>query len=116
LWLTGCFHSSWHSHTQGKRNNRKLHAESNKRNQKALPQPNSDFYQLVETLPADELAVLKQVRTFMETRAAPIITKYRIEDSCLFELLPAMKELNIGGDPRCSQIAFACGCLIFVRV
>src|SRR5579859_7677805 len=45
-------------------------------NKKALPQPNSDFYQLLETLPADELAVVKQVRTFMETKVAPIITKY----------------------------------------
>jgi hypothetical protein len=36
-----------------------------KETKKALPQPNSDFYQLVETLPVDELAVLKQVRTFM---------------------------------------------------
>src|SRR5258705_12577523 len=61
---------------------------------KALPQPNSDFYQLVETLPADELAVLKQVRTFMETKVQPIITKYWVEDSLPFELLPANKELN----------------------
>ena len=64
---------------------------------KALPQPNSDFYQLTETLPADELAVLKQVRTFMETKVQPIITKYWVEDSFPFELLPAIKELNIGG-------------------
>src|SRR5436853_5681763 len=64
---------------------------------KALPQPNSDFYQLFETLPADELAVVKQVRTFMETKVAPIITKYWVEDSFPFELLPAIKELNIGG-------------------
>jgi alkylation response protein AidB-like acyl-CoA dehydrogenase len=62
-----------------------------------LPAPNSDFYSLVETLPADELAVLKQVRTFMETKVAPIITKYWVEDSFPFELLPAIKELNIGG-------------------
>src|SRR5579859_3247581 len=66
-------------------------------NKKALPQPNSDFYQLLETLPADELAVVKQVRTFMETKVAPIITKYWVEDSFPFELLPAIKELNIGG-------------------
>src|SRR3989442_9824611 len=64
---------------------------------KALPQPNSDFYQLVETLPADELAVVKQVRTFMETKVQPIITKYWVEDSFPFELLPGIKELNIGG-------------------
>src|SRR5580698_7281693 len=63
----------------------------------ALPAPNSDFYELVETLPAEELAVVKQVRTFMEMRIAPIITKYWVEDAFPFEILPALKELNIGG-------------------
>src|SRR6202451_1476506 len=62
-----------------------------------LPAPNSDFYGLMETLPAEELAVVKQVRTFMETKIAPIITKYWVEDAFPFEILPAMKELNIGG-------------------
>src|SRR6185436_17904566 len=66
------------------------------RQPKPLPAPNSDFYELAETLPAEELAVLKQVRTFMETKVAPIITKYWVEDSFPFELLPAIKELNIG--------------------
>ncbi len=64
---------------------------------KPLPAPNSDFYELVETLPAEELAVVKQVRTFMETKVAPIITKYWVEDAFPFELLPGIKELNIGG-------------------
>jgi alkylation response protein AidB-like acyl-CoA dehydrogenase len=64
---------------------------------KALPQPNSDFYQLAETLPPDELVIVKQVRSFMETKVQPIITKYWVEDSFPFELLPAIKELNIGG-------------------
>jgi hypothetical protein len=40
-----------------------------------LPAPNSDFYGLMETLPAEELTVLKQVRAFMETKVAPIITR-----------------------------------------
>jgi alkylation response protein AidB-like acyl-CoA dehydrogenase len=40
---------------------------------------------------------VKQVRAFLETRVAPIITKYWIEDSVPFELLPALKELNLGG-------------------
>jgi len=62
-----------------------------------LPPPNSDFYELVETLPAEELAVVKQVRNFMETKVAPIITKYWVEDSFPFELLSALKELNIVG-------------------
>jgi len=64
---------------------------------KPLPAPNSDFFELVETLPAEELAVVKQVRTFMETKVAPIITKYWVEDAFPFELLPALKELNLGG-------------------
>jgi len=62
-----------------------------------LPAPNSDFYQLVETLHPDELAVVKQVRVFMETKVAPIITKYWNDDAFPFELLPAFKELNLGG-------------------
>src|SRR6202158_4376119 len=63
----------------------------------SLPAPNSDFYELVETLPAEELAIVKQVRAFMETKVAPIITKYWVEDAFPFEILPAIKELNIGG-------------------
>ena len=64
---------------------------------KPLPAPNSDFYELVETLPAEELAIVKQVRVFMETKVAPIITKYWVDDAFPFELLPSLKELNIGG-------------------
>ena len=64
---------------------------------KPLPVPDSDFYQLAETLDPDELAVVKQVRAFMETKVAPIITKYWNDDAFPFELLPAFKELNIGG-------------------
>src|SRR5437879_6623132 len=62
-----------------------------------LPPPNSDFYEVYETLNAEELATLKQVRGFMETKVAPIITKYWADDAFPFELLPAFKELNIGG-------------------
>ena len=64
---------------------------------KQLPPPNSDFYQFVETLGADELATVKRVRAFMETKVAPVINKYWVEDAFPFELLPAFKELNIGG-------------------
>jgi len=64
---------------------------------KPLPQPNSDFYQFAATLGADELAMLKRVRTFMETKVAPIINKYWVEDAFPFEVLPAFKELNVGG-------------------
>ena len=67
------------------------------RHPKPLPAPNSDFYGMVETLPAEEVAVVKKVRAFMETNVAPLVTKYWTEDSFPFELLPAVKELGIGG-------------------
>ncbi len=44
---------------------------------KPLPVPNSDFYEVYETLNPEELATVKRVRTFMETKVAPVITKYR---------------------------------------
>src|SRR5262250_3728118 len=67
------------------------------RQPKQLPPPNSDFYQLKEMLSADEMAVLKKVRAFMETNVAPIINKYWVEDAFPFELLPAFKELKLAG-------------------
>ena len=84
---------------------------------KQLPPPNSDFYQFVETLGADELATVKRVRAFMETKVAPVINKYWVEDAFPFELLPAFKELNIGGlgiqglrMPRRKPVAGRPGC------
>src|SRR5262250_1166546 len=67
------------------------------RQPKPLPAPNSDFYHFAETLSADELAILKKGRAFMESKVAPIINKYWVEDAFPFEVLPAFKELNIGG-------------------
>src|SRR5262245_66144981 len=64
---------------------------------KPLPAPNSDFYQFADTLIDEEKAILKRVRAFMETKVAPIINKYWVEDAFPFELLPAFKELNLGG-------------------
>ena len=40
---------------------------------------------------------MKRVRAFMEAKVAPVITKYWVEDAFPFELLPAVKELGIGG-------------------
>jgi glutaryl-CoA dehydrogenase len=64
---------------------------------KPLPAPNSDFYQLSEVLSAEESAVVKKVRTYMDAKVAPIINKYWTDDAFPFELLPSFKELNIGG-------------------
>src|SRR6202142_4491649 len=62
-----------------------------------LPKPNGDFYQVTECLNDAEREILKQVRAFMETRVAPVITKYWAEDSFPFELLPGVRDLNIAG-------------------
>src|SRR5262249_61654615 len=64
---------------------------------KPLPAPNSDFYQFVETLPAEELAIVKKVRAYLDTKVQPIINKYWVEDAFPFELLPSFRELNIAG-------------------
>jgi len=64
---------------------------------KPLPAPNSDFYDVRSTLSAEEQEIVKQVRAFLDTKVAPIISKYWLDDAFPFELLPALKELNIGG-------------------
>src|SRR6202048_2245306 len=72
-------------------------AKTEARQPKALQAPNSDFYEVYETLSAEELAIVKRVRAFMEAKVAPIITKYWVDDAFPFELLPGVKELGIGG-------------------
>jgi alkylation response protein AidB-like acyl-CoA dehydrogenase len=64
---------------------------------KQLPPPNSDFYQLADVLTAEEKAIVKKVRTYMETKVQPIINKYWSDDAFPFELLPSFKELGLGG-------------------
>jgi glutaryl-CoA dehydrogenase len=61
----------------------------------SLPKPNGDFYQVTEALNEAERAILKEVRRFMETDVAPVITKYWAEDAFPFELLPGFRDLNI---------------------
>ena len=68
-----------------------------KKTPKELPAPNSDFYQLADVLTAEEKAIVKRVRTYMETKVQPIINKYWSEDAFPFELLPSFKELGLGG-------------------
>src|SRR5215471_5318129 len=64
---------------------------------KPLPAPNSDFYELADVLTAEEKALVKKVRTYAETKVAPLINKYWADDAFPFELLPSFKELGIGG-------------------
>src|SRR3954466_11506877 len=67
------------------------------RQPKPLPAPNSDFYQLADVLTAEEKAIVKKVRAYMETKVQPIINKYWSDDAFPFELLPSFKELQLGG-------------------
>src|SRR6201989_235042 len=62
-----------------------------------LPAPNSEFYRLVGVLTAEERAIVKKVRTYMESKVQPIINKYWSDDAFPFELLPSFKELGLGG-------------------
>src|ERR1700684_1242299 len=64
---------------------------------KQLPAPNSDFYQLSDVLTAEEKAIVKRVRAYMETKVQPIINKYWSHDAFPSELLPSFKELGLGG-------------------
>src|ERR1700741_1936665 len=64
---------------------------------KKLPPPNRDFYEFAESLPAEELAIVKKVRAYMETKVQPIINKHWVEDAFPFELLPSFKELGLAG-------------------
>src|SRR3984885_1436926 len=62
-----------------------------------LPKPNGDFYQVTEHLSDAEQAILRKVRTFMESQVAPVINKYWAEDAFPFELLPGIRDLKIAG-------------------
>src|SRR5258705_12067969 len=64
---------------------------------KLLPAPNSDFYQHIDVLTADEKAIVRKVRAYMETKVQPVINKYWSDDAFPFELLPSFKELQLGG-------------------
>ena len=56
---------------------------------KAMPALSSDSH-FVEALSAEELALVKKVRTYMKTKVAPII-KYGAEDSFPFDLLTLLE-------------------------
>ena len=42
---------------------------------KSAPVPNGDFYQLVDLLTPEEKAIVKKVRTYMETKVQPVINE-----------------------------------------
>jgi glutaryl-CoA dehydrogenase len=62
-----------------------------------LPTPNGDFYQVTESLKDSERAILQKVRTFMETKVAPVINQHWLEDSFPFDLVPDFRDIQISG-------------------
>jgi hypothetical protein len=62
---------------------------------KPLPVPNSDFYQLADVLTREEKAIVKKVRTYMETKVQPVINKYWSDEAFPIELLPSFRELQL---------------------
>jgi hypothetical protein len=48
-------------------------------------------------LSAAVFAIVKKVRTYMETKVQPIINRYWSHAVFPFELLPSFKELSLGG-------------------
>src|SRR5579863_9582023 len=62
-----------------------------------LPKPNGDFYQATDILSDSERAILQKVRAFMESKVAPVINKYWLEDSFPFELVPGFRDLAVAG-------------------
>src|SRR5277367_6464871 len=64
---------------------------------KALPKPNSDFYQTFQMLSEAEQAMVTRVREFMKTSVAPIINDFWEKDSFPFDVLPGFRDLQIMG-------------------
>jgi len=62
-----------------------------------LPAPNSDFYQIFDVLNQSQQAVVKRVRTFMETQVEPIINRYWLASEFPFELIAGIRDLHIAG-------------------
>ncbi len=56
-----------------------------------------DFYQLQETLPAADRALLADVRAFMEREVAPVINQYWTRTEFPHDLVPGMARLGIAG-------------------
>ena len=67
------------------------------RQTRPLPAPNSDFYQTVDVLNDSQKEIVQRVRTFMETKVAPIIERYWAAGEFPFELIPGIRDLQVAG-------------------
>ncbi len=56
-----------------------------------------DFYRIADMLEAEDQALLRRVRAFMEEKVAPVITHYWAQAEFPFELIPGYAALGIAG-------------------
>src|ERR1700692_2283335 len=61
------------------------------------PTPNGDFYRIMDVLDSRERAIALRVRAFMESNVAPILEDYWAKAQFPFEIVPKLRELDIGG-------------------
>ena len=64
---------------------------------KPLPRPDADFYDMLGTLAPDEQAIVKRVRAFLAEHVAPIIQPHWSASTFPFEIIAPMKALGIAG-------------------
>ncbi|MCS6809403.1 MAG: acyl-CoA dehydrogenase family protein, partial [Bacteroidota bacterium] len=64
---------------------------------KELPPPNLDFYSVQDFLDDEQKAIVRKVRTFMETEVHPIANEYWAKDEFPHHLLPKVAELGLIG-------------------
>ena len=67
------------------------------RKPKGLAAVDGDFYRVADLLDAEDQALLRRVRTFMEEKVAPIITRHWARAEFPFELIPNYAALGIAG-------------------
>jgi glutaryl-CoA dehydrogenase len=67
------------------------------RKRNGAPPVDGDFYRLADLLAAEDRALLRRVRTFMEEKVAPIITRYWARAEFPFEVIPDYAALGIAG-------------------
>ena len=64
---------------------------------KPLPRPDADFYDMLGTLAPQEQAIVKGVRAFLARHVAPIIQPHWSAATFPFEIIEPMKTLGIAG-------------------
>ncbi|NJN16239.1 MAG: acyl-CoA dehydrogenase [Oscillochloris sp.] len=70
-----------------------LKSITSKRRPKVVPPINGDFYDIADTLSAEEQAIQQQIRTYMEQRVRPLAAEYWERGEFPHELVPSFGRL-----------------------